>query len=165
MTDGELRGIVLEKFYELRHQQDIVSLRDITSIDPNQWTQIANICDQLAQHNLITWKPIKSMVGIFDGMGRITADGVDVMEGAAPAPIAIVLHDHSIAVSGSSHVQIGNSNVQGINLHIDKLIAAVDHSHASDIEKAEAKSLLEKLVSNPLVRAVWGAVFGGGTSS
>jgi hypothetical protein len=48
-----------------------------------------------------------------------------------------------------------------MKVRIDKLIAAVDHSQASATEKAEAKSLLEKLASNPLVKAVLGAVLGG----
>jgi geranylgeranyl pyrophosphate synthase len=94
-------------------------------------------------------------------MGKISASGVDVVEGTATAPITITLHDHSISVSQSSNVQIGDSNTQGMKVRIDKLIAAVDHSQASATEKAEAKSLLEKLASNPLVKAVLGAVLGG----
>jgi hypothetical protein len=39
MKDGQLRGIVLEKFYELRNQQpgmlDVLSLPESVSLDPN----------------------------------------------------------------------------------------------------------------------------------
>ena len=38
MTDGELRGIILEKFYKLRHQKDLLELGDIVSIDPAEHT-------------------------------------------------------------------------------------------------------------------------------
>ena len=165
MTDGELRGIILEKFYKLRHQKDLLELGDIVSIDPAEHTRLVNICDQLDQHALIEWKPIRGLGGVAAGMGKITARGVDVIEGTARAPITITLHDRRISVSESSNVQIGNSNVQDVKFDIKKLIAAVDHSNASDTEKAEAKSLLEKLASNKLVQAVLAALFGtGGTS-
>jgi hypothetical protein len=36
MTDGELRGIVLEKFYELRHEKDVLQLSDIDSFCQNE---------------------------------------------------------------------------------------------------------------------------------
>jgi hypothetical protein len=98
-------------------------------------------------------------------MGKITAHGVDVIEGTARAPITITLHDRRISVSESSNVQIGNSNVQDVKFDIKKLIAAVDHSNASDTEKAEAKSLLEKLASNKLVQAALAALFGAGGTS
>jgi hypothetical protein len=98
-------------------------------------------------------------------IGKITARGIDVTEGNARAPITVTLHDRSISVSGSSHVQIGNSNTQSITLHIEKLVAAVDHSTASETEKAEAKSLLRRLAENPLVQSVLGAVLGGGGTS
>lgn len=46
----------------------------------------------------------------FGGMGRITARGIDVVEGNARAPITVTLHHHSVSVSHSSNVQIGDSN-------------------------------------------------------
>jgi hypothetical protein len=98
---------------------------------------------------------------VIGGIGEITARGVDVIEGTAHSPIAITLYDHSVSVHESSHVQIGNSNTQNVTVHIGKLIAAVDHSNASEAEKKEAKSLLQKLAENPLVQSVWGYVFGG----
>jgi hypothetical protein len=48
-----------------------------------------------------------------------------------------------------------------VKLRIDKLIAAIDHSEASDAEKTDAKSLLEKITGNPLLKTVLGAVLGG----
>jgi hypothetical protein len=163
MKDGELRGIVLEKFYELRNEQpsmlDVLSLPEIVSLDPNV-NRLLNICDQLGEHGLIQWRSLNSLSAV-GGMGKITARGVDVVEGTAPAPITVTLHDHRISVSQSSNVQSGDSNTQGVKLRIDKLIAAIDHSEASDAEKTEAKSLLEKITSNPLVQTVLSAVLGG----
>jgi hypothetical protein len=165
MKDGELRGIVLEKFYELRNEQpgmlNVLSLPEIVSLDPNV-NRLLNICDQLGEHGLIHWKSLGSFSAV-GGMGKITARGVDVVEGTATAPITVTLHDHRISVSQSSNVQIGDSNTQGVKLRIDKLIAAIDHSEASYAEKAEAKSLLEKITSNPLLQTILSAVLGGGS--
>jgi hypothetical protein len=55
-------------------------------------------------------------------------------------------------------VQIGNSNVQRTNLDIRELILAVDHSKASDLEKEEAKSLIQRVSENKLVASVLGAL-------
>jgi hypothetical protein len=163
VKDGDLRGIVLEKFYEVRNQQpsmvNPLTLPGLDAIEPDQ-NRLLNICDQLGEYGLIHWKSLAGLTTV-GGMGKISASGVDVVEGTATAPITITLHDHSISVSQSSNVQIGDSNTQGMKVRIDKLIAAVDHSQASATEKAEAKSLLEKLASNPLVKAVLGAVLGG----
>lgn len=161
MTDGELRGLVLQKFYDLRHEDNNIQLPKVAEVAPDEPRRIANICKQLGQNGLIDWRPIESLSDVIGGMGEITARGVDVIEGTANPPIAITLYDHSVSVHESSHVQIGNSNTQNVTMHIGKLIAAVDHSNASDAEKKEAKSLLQKLAENPLVQSVWGYVFGG----
>lgn len=163
MKDNELRGLVLKRFYDLRHQHHLCQLPDIVASAPTEHVQIANICDQLNQHGLIDWRPMRTITGIVGGMGKITANGVDVIEGTTRAPIALTLNDHRISVSESSNVQIGTSNTQGVNTHIKKLIAAVDHSRASDSEKEEANSLLEKLFGNSLIQSVWGTIFGSGT--
>lgn len=55
MTDGELRGIILRRFYELRNQPAIVNvpqLPEIASLDPNPY-RLFNICKQLGEHGLI----------------------------------------------------------------------------------------------------------------
>src|ERR1700716_2042822 len=96
---GELRGIVLEKFYELRHQKHFLELSDIASIDCGEQARIGNLCDQLGQHGLIEWKPLYGRHGLIDGNGRITATGVDVVEGTASAPITVTLHDERISIS------------------------------------------------------------------
>jgi hypothetical protein len=165
MTDADLRGIILEKFYEFRHQKHFLGLSDIASIGCGDQTRIGNICDQLGQHGLIEWRTLSSGHGLIDGNGRITANGVDVVEGTASAPITVTLHDQRISVSSSSNVQIGNSNTQGVNLNIGKLIAAVDHSNASEAEKKEAKSLFERIAGNQLVQKILMAMFSGGAAS
>ena len=110
MKDGELRGFVLEKFYEIRNQPhefvDPFRLPDLDSIDP---ILLFNICGQLGEYGLLRWKPIRTMTS-FGGMGHISAKGVDIVEGTARSPITVILHDQRISISQSSNVQIGNSN-------------------------------------------------------
>ncbi len=164
MKDGEARGLILARFYDARHKIDWLSLEALRTHIVMDYAQIGNVCEQLGQHGLIDFKPLRGPDGIVAGMGRITASGVDIIEGNARSPIAITFHDQSVTVTGSTHVQIGNSNVSKVSLDIGKLIAAVDHSSATDGEKAEAKSLIEKITSNPLIVAVLGSVLGSGAA-
>jgi hypothetical protein len=164
MKDGEARGLVLARFYDARHKIDWLSLEALRTHLVMDQTQMANVCEQLSQHGLIVFEALRGDGGIVAGMGRITASGVDVIEGNLRSPIAITFHDQSVTVTGSSHVQIGNSNVSTTNVDIGKLIAAIDRSTASDGEKTEAKSLIEKITSNPLVVAVLGSVLGSGAA-
>lgn len=158
MTDNELRGVILQKFYDLRHSQNLIELQDLAHVGTEDWQRTANICVQLEQHGLILWKPLDSMTGTVAGTGKISAFGVDVIEGHARAPISISFH-HSPIITGSSNVQVGNSNVLNqATIDIEKINAAIDHSNASDAEKQEAKSLWSRLINNPTFAAVLGAV-------
>lgn len=160
MKDSEARGIVLELFYDARHKVDWLNLHVLKTHVTIPFQVLGNICEQLGQHGLIDWEPLRAMSGIVDGMGRITATGVDVMEGNVAPPISITLHDHSISVVGSQNVQIGNANQQTVAIEIGKLANIIDSMNASDTEKKEAKGILERVTNNPLVVAAFGALFG-----
>lgn len=150
LKDTEVRGLVLQKFYDLRHTSDRLELEDIVSVAPDDSTRILNICEQLGQHGLIEWKPLRGAIGIVEGLGRITARGVDVIEGTAQSPIAVTIHGH--VISQSSNVQIGERNVQGISITGDKVAVAIDDAGATLEEKSEAKSLLKSVLENPLLK-------------
>ncbi|TGE01424.1 hypothetical protein [Methylobacterium nonmethylotrophicum] len=102
-----------------------------------------------------------------DSCGRITAYGVDVVEGDTQPPIAINLHDSRISVSRSNLVQIGS----GHSLHntgsieIGRVITAIDSCQASPDEKQEAKSLFEKLAANLAFSSIIGAIMGMGSGA
>jgi len=165
MKDADLRGLVLQAFYDQRHQTTNLGLNQIIGAVPSERILLANICRQLAEHSLIKWHPIGGAGQFVDGVGNITAKGVDVVEGTTHSPITVTLHDHSISVAGSTNVQIGNANVQGVSFNISKLIAAIDHSSATEMEKKEAKSLIERIASSPLLQTVLATVFGSGAST
>jgi hypothetical protein len=163
MRDTERRGIVLERFYGARHKVDwreFDALQTPVTMGP---TELANICKQLGQHGLIEWESVDTLTGNIPMRARITAGGIDVIEGTARAPISITLHDHSVRVTGSTNVQIGNANSQTVQVEIQKILTKIDHSAAAPPpEKQEAKSLLERLSNNALLVSLIGGLFGTG---
>jgi hypothetical protein len=111
MKDGELRGVILKYFYEARNYPgmlNVLAVPDVINLVDQQF-RIISICRQLAEHDLIHWEDFGSL-NTFGGEGRITARGVDVVEGTARSPIAVILHDNSIRVTQSANVQIGDAN-------------------------------------------------------
>jgi hypothetical protein len=164
VKDGELRGIVLEKFYEVRNQApnlvNPLTLPGLDSIEPDH-NRLFNICEQLYEHGLLHWVSAKGLTTI-GGMGHISARGVDVVEGTARAPITIILRDHRISVSQSSNVQIGDSNTitqtTGLQLsdltklvmviadHLDELQLDARQKQRAEVQIATLKT---ELVGDP----------------
>jgi hypothetical protein len=156
MNDNQLRGLVLKKYYDLRRRGPFQWAEFAETVNEDPFFEavgddLIRICDQLAEHGLINWKPLRAGSGrSIGGFGEISSQGVDVVEGHTKPPVSISF-DHSITVQSSSHVQIGNSNIQTGNIELEKLVAAVNNSTANEAEKAEAKSLLQKLFSNSAI--------------
>lgn len=95
MKDKDLRGILLRKFYDLRHDNQRYSFNgeDIEPMDQKTYNRIGQ---QLGEIRLLEWQ---SMYG--SGYGRITALGIDVVEGDASPTISIALNDSSGNSNGS----------------------------------------------------------------
>ena len=150
MKDTELRGLVLQVFYDARHKIPWLEFNALMShmMGPADTTQVSNVCDQLAQHRLIDWRALGADGVRAAALGKITAMGVDVIEGTARSPISITLHDHRITVTGSTGVIVGDGNRQDIRMDVGKIVSAIDRSSVSEGEKEEAKSLLERVASN-----------------
>jgi hypothetical protein len=159
MKDTDLRAIVLQKYYQKRregHSQWKES--DFTDVEENlDGSDIFRICDQLAEHGLIDWKPVRSRGGTIGGIGKITANGIDVIEGTSRSPISMTF-DHSITVQDSTHVQVGNNNIQDISLQLQRLVDVIEQSSASGTEKEEAKTLLKRLIEHPLFTSIAGGL-------
>jgi hypothetical protein len=155
MRDSELRGLVLQKFYDQRHR-GILQLPHIVSAYPSEPLLVLNICDQLAQAGLIEWKSSKSFSAI-GGIGKITGRGVDVIEGGHGAPIAVTLPAHG----NRSNAQAASPDAQNIKIDADKAIAAIDRCDASDAEKSAAKSMIERLAANPCAWSALRSALGG----
>lgn len=162
MKDNDLRGLILRKYYDNRRRGLFPWTDDDFKDLPQPWgfdaKDLYRICDQLYENGLIEWHSVSDNVGqTIGGRGQINAFGVDVIEGNIQPPISINYdYSHNVSVNNSTAVQIGNSNVQ--ELSIGKIITAIDHSTASEEQKAEAKSLLQKFLAHPLVGAIAGGV-------
>ena len=166
MNDNDLRGLILRKYYDRRREgwiqwksedfQDVAE--DFSAAD------LFSVCDQLGQQGLIDWKGLQDNSGVtIDGRGKISAYGIDVIEGKRPSPIAINLDysDHSISVSSSSNVQVGSGNVQNISLHVQEIWDAIDAAGVPQQKKEEAKTAFQKFLDHPAVTAVLGGLASG----
>lgn len=161
MKDTELRALILQKYYEKRREgpfqwseDDFKDVPDSADFDA---ADLYRICDQLADHGLINWRPVKTFGGVVGGIGNITASGVDIIEGTAQPPISMTF-DHSITVHGSSNVQVGSNNTQGSTIQIGRLVDAIEQSNAPEADKTEAKSRLKRFLEHPLVTSIAGGL-------
>lgn len=160
MTDGELRGVVLQHFYSQRSSGPLIALSVDDVGGDHIYGNLQRICKQLQDKGLLDWHPDSTGGDNLVGRGCITGDGSDVMEGAKTAPISVVF-DHSISIASSQNVQIGKNNTQGnVAVHLLALARAIDASVASPAEKAEAKSRLARFLKHPLVTAIAGGLSG-----
>ena len=167
MKDTQLRGVILAKYYERRRGSLFTPKpEDFDPLIPIE--EILAISDQLGEHGLLEWKVLKRVGNITAGLGKITAFGIDVVEGEAQPNIKVeFVQTKNINVSGSANVVVGDNNQMSVTQNISDLARFIDNSHGSPEQKAEAKSLLKKLAEHPLVAAVAGgaiALFGGGAA-
>lgn len=152
MKDSEVRGLILKKLYDARHgKHQHLSVPEGLAIGDVDIRILGNVTAQLQQQGLIEFKQSLN-TGHRSGLAWILAPGVDVVEGTTQPPIAITF-DHSVNISGSQGVQVGGQgNVQTITMDVEKLLNAVDLGGGTVTEKEEAKSLITKLMENPLVK-------------
>ena len=156
MNDNELRGKLLKELYDNR-RETWTQIGLAHSNDPVA-QETVRIAEQLRQHRLIEFKMLNRHLG---GQARITASGVDVIEGTTRSPIPISIDgSQTININNSSNFQVGNNNSQTINNGVQALIKTINESSASQAEKEEAKSLLKKLLEHPLVSAIVGGAIG-----
>ena len=164
MTDNELRGRLLEWYYEKRREGDVRPTPDDFdgAIDDLDITRISR---QLYEHNLIVASytahrdegPFGSLHQV-----RISANGIDVIEGEAQAPIAVQIDNRRIEnkqtfnIDRSTGIQIGDYNNQEVVGALKQVVACIDSADVSEAEKKEAKSRLGKFLKHPLVNTVLG---------
>lgn len=67
---------------------------------------------------------------------------------------------HNITINGAQSVQIGDHNTQNIINSFQALKNKIETSGAPEEEIEEAKSMLSKLISHPLVTSILGAAAG-----
>ena len=120
MRDSELRGVILEALYN-QHRKDLVNLDQELGGLPVPHSATESILRQLVKKGLIE-RPLQPLNGL--GSGRITAYGIDVVQGTSRPPLSILLHQHITA----QDVQVGEGNQ---NVSDTKLDVPMDQSEAS----------------------------------
>jgi len=87
MKDTELRGIILNYFYDRRREKwSVPRPQDLGDSVTKQ--DILQVCDQLAQHGMLEWTSRGHGI-IKAGLGKITAFGIDVVEEKASPKIKV----------------------------------------------------------------------------
>jgi len=158
MTDNELRSIVLKQFYEQRRGDYYVPTPQKLDIDISA-DDILQICDQLAQHQLLSWKSLSTFGHIHDGIGKITAYGIDVIEGTQTTPYIMKIENMTtVNISDSKNVVVGNNNTQNITQSMHELIEYINNSNVTEQEKNAAKGSFKKLLEHPIFATVIGNV-------
>ena len=141
MRDSEVRGLILEALYNQR-RKDLVNLDDEVGGSPLPHGATESILRQLVKKGLVE-RPIQPLNGL--GNARITAYGIDVVEGTTSPPVSIVLHQRVTV----QDVQVGegNQNFSETKLDIQNvsdttLDVPMDHSEAShDKPKSSLKRI------------------------
>ena len=145
MRDSELRGLILEALYNLRR-------RDLVNLDqefgglavPHGATE--SILRQLVKKGLVE-RPIQSLNGL--GNARITAHGIDVVQGKNSPPLSILLHER-ITVQD---VQVGEDNIQ--NVTDTKLNVPIDHPEASQDKPKSSFERISKWLKHMMEKIGW----------
>lgn len=160
MKDTQLRGIILGRYYDRRREGWFLPKPEELGVEVTSQDILA-VCDQLGEHNLLEWKVRKDHGVIHAGMGKITAFGIDVVEGEAVADIKVeFVQNKTINISGSNNVVVGDNNSQSISNHVSGLLSIIDSANATSDQKDEAKGALRKFLEHPLVAAVAGGAIG-----
>jgi hypothetical protein len=88
MRDSELRGVILEALYNQR-RKDLVNLDQELGGLPVPDSATESILRHLVKKGLVE-RPIQPLNGL--GNARITAYGIDVVQGTTSPPLSILLH-------------------------------------------------------------------------
>ena|ERR1700761_2957517 len=148
MIVAELTGIVLRDFYALRNTIAPVHVSDILILlNGNDEDRIAGVCRELNRCGLIDWQEKDTAISSF---GSITANGVSVVERTILAPIDLIL---PVDDGDWGHGPI-ISRPSTPSLAVNKLLAEIDLSDASPLEKIEAKRLLVCVTQNTLLQNI-----------
>lgn len=146
MTDSELRGLLLEKYYQ-RRKERLIGLVPADFDGKLNERDIQSIAGQLADHGLIHWRPNRGHDGIGGGMGAITPAGIDVVESKVAAPV-------DIRWSQDRGPQPRLASGPGVAAAIARLLQAIEHSDASLADRQAAVALLQAFQQHPLLRSL-----------
>jgi hypothetical protein len=128
-----------------QRRKDLVNLDQEVGGPPLPHGATESILRQLVNKGLIE-RPVQPLNGL--GNARITAYGVDVVQGTASPPLSILLHQR-ITVQGA---QVDESNIQ--NVGDTKVNVSMNHSKASQ-DKPKSFKRISKWWKRVMERFGW----------
>jgi len=141
MRDSELRGIILAALYNQRRRDPVSLDQELGGLRvPSSATE--SILRQLEKKGLIE-RPFRPLSGL--GNGRITQEGIEVIEGKRSSPVSILFqHVNS---------QTDTDNIQKVS--DTKLNVTIDHSQASQDKPKSPFGWISKWVMDMLEKFGW----------
>ena len=155
MKDSVVRGYLLQLLYERRSDESTRFGHSEQAVQPpggisrRDWLRAVA---QLSEYGLIDWTPLedKTGMGLLSGFARINDLGIEVIEAGVAPPIQISFDLSERTASPQEQkasIPVSTSQQQIIMDALEKVIAAINRADVSEREKAEATSLLRKLLS------------------
>lgn len=165
MKDSELRGYILQHYYDRRREDFLLPPKAADLEVQVTEEDIIQVCGQLCEQNLLK-RDRNGIYGLttqhhYIYKHEINAFGIDVVEGAVTPAIKVEFVQHNnntVTITGSTGVNniIGSNNT----LTLPELVKAVESADATPQEKEEAKTLLREFLEHPLVSAIAGGAAG-----
>jgi hypothetical protein len=173
MKDTEMRGLLLESFYNQRRAGWLgLGIDTGTPLEFDDRIPAENvifIADQLGDAGLIEWKPLEGNRGqLIAGVGKISSFGIDVIEGEEESPIAMIVdqssHVQNVNISGQhGGVQVAGAHSQQsqtASQNIEHLVGAINSANVSPEEKEQAKSKLAEFLKTGAAAEIFGQSLG-----
>ena len=153
MKDSVVRGRVLQLLHERRGEGFLpfgAAERGVPApegINNRDWLRALA---QLAEYNLIDWKPIedKSGMGLLGGFARINELGMRVLNSSAASPIRITFDERRAVVGDPQEIKMPGAEAQALKDAFEQVILAIERIGVSEGDKNEARSLLLKLLQS-----------------
>ncbi len=147
MTDKDLRSRILDYLYQHRDGERIDELTPrLLDVEAPE-RAVTRVAKDLKGLGLVEGVDADSADRLALLSPKISARGVDVVEGEAPAPVAMnQMFNLNGPVTAS---QFGNQNTMEVAAHIQALIDAIDASDLGRAEKNGAKRRLKGFLESP----------------
>jgi hypothetical protein len=164
MKDSVVRGCLLQLLYERRSEGSIPFGQGEQAVLPpgginhRDWLRAVA---QLSEYGLIDWTPVedKSGMGELSGLAKINDFGVEVIEAGVASPIQISMNERRRTTVPRRQTPTAPNTPQQQQVIMEALeivIVAVNQANASEQEKNEAKTLLQRLLVTKAAISVLG---------
>lgn len=157
MTDADIRAAALKHLYDVRDAGGVDELSPADmGVDVPQHT-LSRILFHLKEHGLVKGFDARDGDGLCLLDPRISAHGVDVVEGNETSPIAINLDQSTVYHVGSvtaQGVQFGTGNKQEVRFRFEQLASAIEGSTMPDEDKRSLRARVTDFLRHPAAHFV-----------